>query len=145
MKSYRKKVLLVGLDNYISLKSKRRLKIPDFIDVRFDEEETDEDGNPYFEYYVLYWRKWWSFRNDVMNEFGFTDGDYSFPLTAEQIEKIQDIYNYYNSKETWQEDDSIWNWEEVQNQFPEQNKVFEWLKSLKELHPNVEVLFYDSY
>ena len=56
MKSYRKKVLLVGLDNYISLKSKRRLKIPDFIDVRFDEEETDEDGNPYFEYYVLYWR-----------------------------------------------------------------------------------------
>lgn len=80
-----------------------------------------------------------------MNEFGFADGDYSFPLTAEQIEKIQDIYNYYNSEETWQEADSIWNWEEVKDHFPEQNKVFEWLKNLKELHPNVEVLFYDSY
>lgn len=145
MKSYRKKVLLVGLDNYISLKSKRRLKIPNFIDVRFDEEETDEAGNPYFEYYVLYWRKWWSFRNDVMNELGFADGDYSFPLTVEQLEKIQEIYNYYNSEETWQEADSIWNWEEVKDHFPEQNKVFEWLKSYKKLHPSVEVLFYDSY
>ena len=80
-----------------------------------------------------------------MNEFGFTDGFYCFPLTTEQIEKMQNIYNYYNSEETWQEADSIWNWEEVQNQFPEQNKVFEWLKSLKERHPSVEVLFYDSY
>ena len=134
----------MGLDNGVLLRSNRELKIPDFVDAgRY--EETYEDGTPYFEYYVLYWRKWWSFRNDVMNEFGFTDGFYCFPLTAEQIEKMQNIYNYYNSEETWQEADSIWNWEEVQNQFPEQNKIFEWLKSLKERHPSVEVLFYDSY
>lgn len=80
-----------------------------------------------------------------MDEFGFTDGDYSFPLTVEQLEKIQEIYNSYNSKETWQEAESIWNWEEVKDQFPEQNKIFEWLESYKKLHPNVEVLFYDSY
>ena len=80
-----------------------------------------------------------------MNELGFADGDYSFPLTVEQLEKIQEIYNYYNSEETWQEAESIWNWEEVKNLFPEQNKIFEGLKSYKKLHPSVEVLFYDSY
>lgn len=134
----------MGLDNGIILRSKRELRIPDFIDSsRYV--ETDDDGNQYFEYYVLYWRKWWGFRNDVMNEFGFADGDYSFPLTVEQLEKIQKIYNYYNSEETWQEAESIWNWEEVKNLFPEQNKIFEWLKSYKKLHPSVEVLFYDSY
>lgn len=80
-----------------------------------------------------------------MNELGFADGDYSFPLTVEQLEKIQEIYNYYNSEETWQEAESIWNWEEVKDQFPEQNKIFEWLKGYKKIHPSVEVLFYDSY
>ena len=134
----------MGLDNGIILRSKRELKNPNFIDSsRYV--ETDDDGNQHFEYYVLYWRKWWSFRNDVMSELGFADGDYSFPLTVEQLEKIQEIYNYYNSEETWQEADSIWNWEEVKDHFPEQNKVFEWLKSYKKLHPSVEVLFYDSY
>ena len=86
----------MGLDNGIFLRSKRELKSPNFIDSsRYV--ETDDDGNQYFEYYVLYWRKWWGFRNDVMNELGFADGDYSFPLTVEQLEKIQEIYNYYNS------------------------------------------------
>ena len=134
----------MGLDNGIILRSKRELRIPDFVEsARYA--TTDEAGNLYFDDYVLYWRKWWSFRNDVMNKLGFADGDYSFPLTVEQLEKIQKIYNYYNSEETWQEAESIWNWEEVKNLFPEQNKIFEWLKSYKKLHTNVEVLFYDSY
>lgn len=121
------------------------MKFPDFIDVRFDEEETAEDGTPVFEYYVLYWRKWWSFRNDVMDECGFVDGDYAFPLTVEQIETIQDILNRYNDEEAWDEAESIWSWDEVENQFPEMNKVFDWLKNFKRLHPSVEVVFYDSY
>ena len=73
------------------------------LDSRLCIQETVDDGNQYFEYYVLYWRKWWGFRNDVMNEFCFADGDYSFPLTVEQLEKIQEIYNYYNSEDLWQD------------------------------------------
>ena len=81
----------MGLDNGIFLRSKRELRIPNFVESsRYV--ETDDDGNQYFEYYVLYWRKWWGFRNDVMNELGFADGDYSFPLTVEQLEKIQKIF-----------------------------------------------------
>lgn len=61
----------MGLDNGIILRSKRELRIPDFVEsARYA--KTDEAGNPYFEYYVLYWRKWWSFRNDVMNELGLS-------------------------------------------------------------------------
>lgn len=135
----------MGLDNYVSIKSKRKLKLPSFIDVRFDEEETDESGTPTFEYYVLYWRKWWSFRNDVMEECGFADGDYAFPLTVEQIGTIQDILNYYNDEETWDNTESLWDWNDVKDQFPEMNKVFDWLKNFKKLHPSVEVVFYDSY
>lgn len=135
----------MGLDNYVAVRSKRRLKFPDFIDVRFDEEETAEDGTPVFEYYVLYWRKWWSFRNDVMDECGFTDGDYAFPLSLEQIGTIQDILNHYNDEDVWNNSESIWNWDEVENQFPEMDKVFNWLKNFKRLHPSVEVVFYDSY
>lgn len=135
----------MGLDNYVSIKSKRKLKLPSFIDVRFDEEETDESGTPTFEYYVLYWRKWWSFRNDVMEECGFADGDYAFPLTVEQIGTIQDILNYYNDEETWDNTESLWDWNDVKDQFPEMNKAFDWLKNFKKLHPSVEVVFYDSY
>jgi len=135
----------MGLDNYVAIRSKRKLKLPSFIDVRFDEEETDESGTPTFEYYVLYWRKWWSFRNDVMEECGFADGGYAFPLTVEQIGTIQDILNYYNDEETWDNTESLWDWNDVKDQFPEMNKVFDWLKNFKKLHPSVEVVFYDSY
>ena len=135
----------MGLDNYVAIRSKRKLKLPSFIDVRFDEEETDESGTPTFECYVLYWRKWWSFRNDVMEECGFADGDYAFPLTVEQIGTIQDILNYYNDEETWDNTESLWDWNDVKDQFPEMNKVFDWLKNFKKLHPSVEVVFYDSY
>lgn len=139
---------MIGLDNGIFVRSKRRLKLPDFCDDRmvYDREVDSTDGAEIaYDHYVLYWRKWWSFRNDVMAECGFADGDYEIALDLPTLQTIADIHHYYNNEEVWNEAESIWSWKDVKDNFQKQEKVFQWLLRFKQLHPEVEIFFYDSY
>lgn len=138
----------MGLDNGIYIRSKKRLRLPDFCgDKMIYEREADSDevAEIAYDHYVLYWRKWWSFRNDVMEQCGFADGDYEFALDLPTLQTIADIHHYYNNEEVWNEAKSIWTWEEVKERFLEQEKVFQWLLRFKHLHPEAEIFFYDSY
>lgn len=98
-----------------------------------------------YDHHILYWRKWWSFRNDVMAQCGFADGDCEFALDLPNLKTIADIHHYYNNEEVWEDSVSIWNWEEVKETFQQQEKVFQWLLEFKKLHPEIEIFFYDSY
>lgn len=135
----------MGLDNGIMFKIKNKEKfgaIPSW----FRREEWEEKYN--YDYEVLYWRKCWNVRDAILNYLPNTNGDGgSFEMTPDQLEGIFEILTGLYSKENWNEDESIWSWEEVGENYIENleyaRKVLAWLKTKPE--DSYQLYFYDSY
>ena len=68
-------------------------------------------------------------------------------MTLEQLEGIFEILAGLYSKENWNDDESIWSWEDVGDAYIENleyaRKVLAWLKTKPE--DSYQLYFYDSY
>lgn len=130
----------MGLDNGIQVITKKVIKDrPPWIYTY---------GTPAEYYYeFLYWRKWWGYRNEVIDYFislGYSEEDGSFPLRLEDIIEMYRIFLKYTDRDYWLENaDSVWSYEEVD--FEQLEKQFLYLMAFYIANPTERIIFYDSY
>lgn len=95
--------------------------------------------------HVVYWRKCWNIRNDIIKTFHFKDGE-GGPIELEDIPKLISLLKPYLNEIYWNEnDDSIWSYEEMFDTTYEALVNLEYLKRYLKENPNVKCEFYDSY
>ena len=134
----------MGLDNGIEIKRKDNL--PNCV-LHFDSDEWRKQHGCCLE--VAYWRKCWNVRHiifDVLRR--GDDNDSIIDITREElieiIHRLKDDLHYFDFLEgEW--GGCIWRWNDFR-------RIHKWnLKNLKKLagmmkrHPEIEVIFYDSY
>ena len=112
----------MGLDNsvYVKIqinKNNQYVRIPSFFPHNCENSWMSyDDSNSCIYFEMIYWRKWWGPRNEVVYnlrvKYSF-DEEYRYYLDSEDIEMIIEVLERYNNKETWEEDGSpIWQYEE---------------------------------
>jgi hypothetical protein len=134
----------MGLDNGIEIKRKDNL--PNCV-LCFDNDEWRKQRG--YDLEVAYWRKCWNVRHiifDVLRR--GDDNDSVIDITREElveiIHRLEDDLHYFDFLEgEW--GSCIWEWNDFR-------RIQKWnLKNLKKLahmmkrHPEIEVIFYDSY
>lgn len=127
----------MGLDNGFVLHGADAKTIPSFVD--YDIEDADEIQ-------VIYWRKCWGLRANVLRVLHCGGDGGEFKVEAEDIPAIvRGMYKFFDSK-VWEEDgDSIWTFEEFMPNLINSVMTLTWLETYLRDHPEVECLFYDSY
>lgn len=125
----------MGLDNGIMIKC-RDIDLPYSKDYKWLADNGESE--------VCYWRKFWGFRNEVIDIFDCGAEDIklnpsSIDIIIEILEKYleRDYYNNYG--------DSIWEYDEY---LLHNIQCLQNLKCAKQYlthHPDVECYFYDSY
>jgi hypothetical protein len=126
----------MGLDNgiilYCSDEDYSKFPYPDEMDL--------EEGK-----HVAYWRKCWNIRRDIINGLHYKDGGTS-KIELEDIPKIIRLIKPYLNETYWNEnDDSIWEYDEMFDKTYEILINLEYLKRYLKENPNVKCEFYDSY
>lgn len=142
----------MGLDNGIMLKTKRPIRdweIPSYVDIfLYENKEENEikNENRIYEYEVCYWRKWWGFRNTVLDEApNIYDGENSF-LKAEDIDAMIDVlHQLLDNPEEWE--CPIWGLSEVLGHIAQSIVNLNWLKDFIAENQSwiYDCYFYDSY
>jgi hypothetical protein len=133
----------MGLDNSIEIKRKDNL--PTCV-LCFDHDEWCKQRG--YDLEVAYWRKCWNVRTIIFDVLSNYDDEYcAFDVSREElveiIHRLEDDLHYFDFLDgEW---DCIWTWNEFR-------RFHKWnLKNLKKLarmmkrHPEIEVIFYDSY
>lgn len=103
---------------------------------------------------MVYWRKWWGVRNEVMLRLGVGGDPYRIDLTTDNIKDMIDVLRYFRNQERWDtEGVSIWYYDD--NHIEEQIDIDIYvLESLINIIDNnygwiesgvMSVYFYDSY
>ena len=101
----------MGLDNGIQFKILDKQKFGD-IPKWFRREDWEDQHN--FDYEVLYWRKCWNVRAEILSYLPFThDEGGEFDMTLDQLQDILGILKNLYTKANWDEGGSIWSWEEI--------------------------------
>lgn len=94
-----------------------------------------------------YWRKFWDFRDEVMDYLEFEEENYTYYLQLPQLEDIRDIMVKYTDLEYVKKHNTqtIWNDSEVVEMM--RNNLIEFDEFLKffKKNPGFKVYFYDSY
>lgn len=134
----------MGLDNGIEIKRKDNL--PNCV-LYFDSDEWRKQHGCGLE--VAYWRKCWNVRHIIFDVLGRgDDNDSIIDITREElveiIRRLENDLHYFDFLEgEW--GSCIWRWNDFR-------RIQKWnLKYLKKLahmmkrHPEIEVIFYDSY
>lgn len=135
----------MGLDNGIQFKILDKQKFGD-IPEWFKREAWEDQYN--YDYEVLYWRKCWNVRAEILGYLPNTDNEGgNFDMTPDQLENIFSILKGLYSKDNWDEGASIWSWDEIgesyKNNLKYARKVLKWLKTKPE--GSYQLYFYDSY
>ena len=97
------------------------------------------------EYDVCYWRKWWGFRDSVVDMLWEKNKNVDCSEVELDDSDLIDIIDILDSldEENWES--PIWSWEEVEDQIPGHIKSIQELIKEKEENPNIVAIFYDSY
>lgn len=131
----------MGLDNGICV---RRTEYSTKIKELKHFERSWDDQHQY-DFEICYWRKCWNVRGAILDALNAaTDNDYEYPITLDNINTIIGELQYFN-KHTWNENESIWTWEEQKPHIKRHIKNLKYLKKLTKKYPEIEVYFYDSY
>lgn len=130
----------MGLDNGIEIRTNKTLDVTSpWVQVYHFSTE--------YSYEFLYWRKWWGFRNEVIDYLvsqGHNGMDSSFELTLENIIEIYNIFIKYEDKDYWYYNaDSVWEYEDID--FELYKNKFLYLIAFYIAHPTEKIIFYDSY
>ena len=135
----------MGLDNGVCVRRNEYTNnIPEL--KRF---ESEYDKEHTFNFEVVYFRKCWNIRNDILALINKgASEEYRFNLAKDDIDKIIKLFESYNSKNFTGSGNCIWDWDD--EDWPYSEKIaqdIEELKILRELMDkyDLEVYFYDSY
>ena len=137
----------MGLDNGIYVKSNRRKvtrnMLPTGIKYCWDEEYDGEGPE------ILYWRKNWSLRNAVLESDAVIqskDDEFEYEIsTSKQVFELIKIIVSFMNKETWEESDTIWEYEEYLPILRQNVINLAIIASFMENNPDIYLVFYDSY
>lgn len=164
----------MGLDNGVVVKFKYKgkyLHIPNEIlhnvewsymtpeKIRINEDSFKEE--PCLNCELVYWRKWWGPRDEVMrvfrSKYNFEDEPYTINLDREDLQSIIEVLQDFNSAENWTDDGGspVWAYEEdgIKEQIDADIQTLKDLRRFmktdlyKEMteRDEIEVYFYDSY
>ena len=136
----------MGLDNGIYIQSKKREItrniLPAGIIYPFDTDYHNEIE-------ILYWRKNWGMRNEVMNTFGWRDSDeqYEFEIdTPEQVMTFIELVAGWLNEERWEEEgSSIWSYKEIRQVLIQNIINLSIIYTFMLDNPDIYLIFYDSY
>lgn len=136
----------MGLDNGIVVKSNKRQltrnDLPTGIVYPFNEDY--QNGIE-----IVYWRKCWGIRNEVMNTFGwrFIEDQYQFEIdTPEQVFKLIEIIASWLDEKRWNEEgDSIWEYDTMRSTLITNIVNLSMIYIYMFSNPDVYLEFYDSY
>lgn len=142
----------MGLDNGWLVKSnKRKLErsmLPAGIIYPFPESYDDYNSDGGIE--IVYHRKDWGWRNDIMNTFGWrsTNADqWKFELeTPKDVLIMIELTARWLDEKRWEEDgQSVWSYEEVREHLIADIINFSEIYAFMQANPDVYLEFYDSY
>lgn len=132
----------MGLDNGIEIKHKNNL--PNCV-LCFDNNEWRKKHG--YDLKVAYWRKCWNVRHIIFSIIDDGEDDCVYNITREELVEIihcleNDIHYFDFLEGEW---DCIWSWNEFRR-FQKRNiKNLKKLAGMMKRHPEIEVVFYDSY
>ena len=107
------------------------------------EDYKPKDDN---DYDLCYWRKCWGIRNAIIRKFHFSDDGGEYKLDLEDIPVIIRILEGFCNSDTWEnEGDSIWEYNDYIDNLITQIVNLKLFYKYWKNHPDLEVLFYDSY
>ena len=138
-------MFIIGLDNGIYIKSDKRIitreDLPDGFLFPF---EKDYDGN----IEILYWRKNWGLRNEVMRHFNWSEDDdkpYLLETPRQVLEFIELIAGWLDENRWENEGRSIWEYEEVRPTLVKDIINLTLAYGIMLRNPDIYLQFYDSY
>ena len=135
----------MGLDNGILLKIKDKEAFGPMPVWIKREEWEDKYG---YDYDILYWRKCWNVRGEILCYLGASDDKFEWDITPDDLVNIIDILrNQVYGEENWDEDQSIWTWEEVGESYMYWLTYAERIVAFLRDKPlgSYQLYFYDSY
>lgn len=137
----------MGLDNYVTVKRIKKEDIPHFLEKMLPFYDFDcKNYSKKQEFDFAYFRKYWSFRNEVISRLHLDSEGGIFQLDKEDLKEIINILYRFTSYPYWQEnDDCIWEYEEALPNLIHSLICLEWLYSYWEEHPEILIEFIDSY
>lgn len=134
----------MGLDNGIMFRIKNKEQFGE-IPAWFRRESWEDEHN--YDYEILYWRKCWNVRAEILTYLAADDDEYEWNLTLMELRDILKILNPLYTKQGWDESMTIWSWDEIGDRYRDNlkyaRKVLKWLETKPA--DSFEVYFYDSY
>lgn len=137
----------MGLDNGVYVKSnKRKITreiLPAGIKYPFDKDYEDSPE-------IIYHRKDWGWRTDIMNSFGwrtFSPDQWEFEIeTPEQVLDLIELTAKWLDKDRWEEEgDSIWEFDEEKHFLVRDIANLAIIYGFMKENPDIYLEFYDSY
>ena len=125
----------MGLDNGIIVRNIKKEDIPSSID-RFG------IGNEF-----AYWRKCWGIRDNILRILDVDlKGEGNYILDREKLKKVIEELERFTDEEYWNKyAESVWEFDDFRESQEHYLRNLHWLYDYIENHPEVEVVFYDSY
>lgn len=138
----------MGLDNGIYVKSNIRKITREMLPKELSYVWNDANEENFYYTEILYWRKNWGLRNEVVHTFSHNkDDEYEYCLnTVNDVFKLIRIIISFMDKEKWDnEGQSIWEYKEalpgLQNDIINLCIIAAFMKN----NPDIYLIFYDSY
>ena len=132
----------MGLDN--SIEVRRKDNLPNCV-LCFDNNEWRKQYDCDLE--VAYWRKCWNVRHIIFSVVDDREDDCVYNVTREElveiIHRLENDIHYFDFLEgEW---DCIWEWNTFRRIQKRNIKNLKKLAGMMKRHPEIEVIFYDSY
>jgi len=135
----------MGLDNGISVKSNHRKITREMLPTELEYPFRNNYNN---EVEILYWRKNWGLRNEVVNTFKSSDDNENVYLieTPQQVFELIKIIVSWMDNNKWEDDgDSIWDYDEILPILQRDIVNLAIIAAFMKNNPDVYLEFYDSY
>lgn len=130
----------MGLDNGLCVKrNEKSMSVYDKLK-RFEDEW---DKKCKYDFEVAYWRKCWNVRGIIADNIGGIMDNGRTSIARDDLFSIIVALKSINA-ENWDEDYSIWTWEEQEPHIKQYIENLEYLYELMGEH-DLDVYFYDSY
>ena len=124
----------MGLDNGICFKDELEIPFDLPVFVKLDDKD------------ICYWRKCWGVRNAIKATLHMARDEYEYELDEEDFPALIKTLEYFLDEKKWKDEaDSIWEYKNYIQHHCQNIKNLLWAWDYKSKHPEVSIIFYDSY